>query len=135
MQLSQGPPMKELMERVQKKRSATFNPLFSSRASQVSRPNTVSRGNQTDADAEGIDYKNSYNELTVVHQELMKKYEDLKAKNEEIKGSNEELKYRMTHLPITYRNAYYNTSTENLALSKQLNHMKYTLQCLLDKED
>ena len=108
MEISKIPPIKSILTGVSKKRSATFNPA------------TATRAIQTDTDHDGLDYKNSYNELVVLYEELMKKYEGIKNELEVTKSDLFDSKHRLSSLPFAYRDSYTRAATENRELTKKL---------------
>ena len=120
MELSRGPPLKSITAGVSKKRTAIFE------------PSRATRSNQTDTDFEALDYKNSYNELVVVHQELEKKYTAIQGELQEVKNDLQEAQHRLATIPFAYRDCYTRAATENRDLTKKLEHIQSILRLLVD---
>lgn len=92
---------------------------------------SFSRGTQTEQDLTEelyLAYKNSYNELAVVHGELMVKYDKAKEKFETAKLALEEQKHRSNTLPVMYQTQFYRLLAEHRELQKKMDDMKEAMR-------
>lgn len=108
---------------------------WSEGSSEDVKPITISRGVNTTPDLYEqlmLDYKNSYNELLVVHRELMDKYEQTNTRLGEAELIIAEQKHRSTTLPTLYRDQFHGLLLEHRDLTKKYNALKDGMRDLLD---
>ena len=79
-----------------------------------------------------IDYKNQYNELVVLHEELEVKYRSSKEKFQEAKYIMEEQKFRLDHLPMAYQDGYLQAVARLRRVERENIDLRDKLKTILD---
>lgn len=79
-----------------------------------------------------IDYKNQYNELSVVHQELERKYYMAKEKFQEAKYVIEEQDFRLKNLPMAYQQGYVQAQERLRRVEKENRELRDKLADILN---
>ena len=75
-----------------------------------------------------LEYKNSFNELNAMFQELQGWYEYAKERFRVVKETNEELEAKLVRMPLAYKNAYHDTSERLLRVQKECRELRDKLR-------